>query len=93
MTRQQNVATRSVTQVLAHFVKIIFWSLPVISAAGWGALPPFWLLGAAIPMAMTGTWLGGLVLYKMSDVNFQKWLKWLVTAIGVVMLAHAAGWL
>ncbi len=93
MTRQESVATRSITQVLAHFVKIIFWSVPVITAAGWSAMPPLWLIGAAIPLAMTGTWLGGRVLARMSDVNFRNWLKWLVTAIGLVMLARAAGWL
>jgi uncharacterized membrane protein YfcA len=42
---------------------------------------------------MTGTWLGSKVLHKMSDLNFQKWLIWLVTAIGLVMLARAAGWM
>lgn len=91
MTRQQIVATKSMTQTLSHVVKIGFWSLPVFSAAGWGALPPAGFFAAAIPIAMAGTWAGGRVLAIMSDVNFKAWMKYLVTAIGAVMLARAAG--
>ena len=34
MTRQQIVATKSVTQTLSHLIKVGFWSVPVVSAAG-----------------------------------------------------------
>lgn len=91
MTRQQIVATKSVTQTLAHLVKIAFWSVPVVSAAGLSALPPAWFILAAIPIAMSGTWLGGLVLQRMTDVNFKAWMKGLVTVIGCVYLLRAAG--
>lgn len=93
MTRHAIVATKAVTQVMAHLVKIAFWTVPVISAAGFGALPPWWLLLAAIPLSMLGTTLGGKVLQMMSDVNFKRGMKYLVTAIGLIMLARAAGWL
>ena len=91
MTRQQIVATKSVTQALSHLVKIGFWSAPVISAAGWSALPPWWLFAAAIPLSMLGTSQGKRVLELMNDVNFRQWMKWLVTAIGAVLLLRAAG--
>lgn len=91
MTRQQIVATKSVTQALSHLVKIGFWSVPVVTAAGWGALPPWWLFAAAIPLSMLGTTLGKRVLERMNDVNFRKWMKGLVTAIGAVLLLRAAG--
>ncbi|MEO1100883.1 MAG: sulfite exporter TauE/SafE family protein [Pseudomonadota bacterium] len=91
MTRQQIVATKSVTQTLAHLVKIAFWSVPIVSAAGVAALPPAWFILAAIPIAMSGTWLGGLVLHRMNDVNFKAWMKGLVTVIGCVYLLRAAG--
>ncbi|MCI4643822.1 MAG: sulfite exporter TauE/SafE family protein [Hyphomonadaceae bacterium] len=90
MDRKEIVATKSMTQMLSHIIKIGFWSVPVVSAAGWAALPPIWFLAAAIPIAMTGTWLGGRVLAIMSDVNFKAWMKYLVTAIGLVMLLRAA---
>ncbi len=91
MTRQQIVATKSVTQALSHFVKIAFWSVPIVTAAGWTALPPWWLFAAAIPLSALGTTLGKRVLERMNDVNFRKWMKGLVTAIGVVLLMRAAG--
>ncbi|MEO0983742.1 MAG: sulfite exporter TauE/SafE family protein [Pseudomonadota bacterium] len=91
MTRRAIVATKAVTQVLAHLVKIAFWSVPIIAAAGEAAFPPIWVLIAAVPIVLTGTWLGGLVLARMTDVNFKRWMKWLVTAIGLVYLARAAG--
>ena len=93
MTRHQIVATKAVTQVLAHFVKIIFWSVPVIMASGVQALPPAWLILAAVPLSMLGTTLGGKVLDRMSDVNFKRGMKYLVTAVGAVLLMRAAGWL
>lgn len=93
MTRQAIVATKAVTQVLAHFVKIVFWSVPVIAASGTADLPPWWLLAAAVPLTMLGATLGGYVLEKMTDVDFKKWMRYLVTAIGAVMLLKAAGWM
>lgn len=91
MTRQQIVATKSVTQALSHLIKIGFWSVPVVTAAGWGSLPPWWLIAAAIPLSMLGTTLGKQVLERMNDQGFRKWMKGLVTAIGVVLLMRAAG--
>ena len=93
MTRQAIVATKSATQVMAHLVKIAFWSAPVVAAAGLSAMPPLWLFALAIPLSMTGTWLGGLVLEQMNDVDFKRWMRWLVTVIGLVYLARAAGFL
>ena len=91
MTRQQIVATKSVTQALSHLIKIGFWSVPVVTATGWSAMPPWWLIAAAIPLSMLGTTLGKRVLERMNDHGFRKWVKGLVTAIGVVLLMRAAG--
>lgn len=93
MDRRAIVATKSVTQVLAHLVKIVFWSVPVIAAAGGGAFPPVWFFVLAVPLSMLGTALGGKLLERMSDVDFKRAMKWLVTAIGAVMLLKAAEWL
>ncbi len=91
MTRQAIVSTKAATQVLAHAVKVGFWGTAIMQAASEGQLPPWQLLAAAIPLSMAGTWLGGLVLARMTDVNFKRWMKWLVTVIGVAYLARAAG--
>lgn len=93
MDRRAIVATKSVTQVLAHLVKIVFWGVPVIAAAGGSAFPPVWFFALAVPLSMLGTTLGGKLLERMSDVDFKRAMKWLVTAIGAVMLLKAAEWL
>jgi predicted MFS family arabinose efflux permease len=38
---------------------------------------------------MIGAWLGGMVLDRMSDVNFLKWTRWIVSALGVIYLFQA----
>ena len=90
MTRQQIVATKSVTQTLSHIVKIGFWSAPALFAANGDVFPPLWFLVAAIPLAMSGTWLGKQVLIRMQDANFKQWLKGLVTVIGLYYLTRWA---
>jgi uncharacterized membrane protein YfcA len=89
LTRHQIVATKAATQAFSHTVKMVFYGAPMLGAAQTG-LPPWWFFAAAAPLAMIGAWLGGMVLDRMSDVNFLKWTRWIVTAIGVVSLIQAA---
>ena len=91
MGRQQIVATKSVTQSLSHLVKASFWSWPVIAQAGWAAMPPIYLFIIALPLSMLGTRLGGLVLQRMTDDRFRRWMRSLVTIIGSIFLLRAAG--
>jgi uncharacterized membrane protein YfcA len=65
-----------------------FYGVPLITAVETG-LPPLWFFAAAAPLAMLGAWLGGMVLNRMSDVNFLKYTRWIVTALGVVYLIQA----
>lgn len=102
LTRQTVVATKAATQVLAHAVKVGFWGVPLLAAmrATPGAeamqFPPTWLFAAAIPLSLLGTWLGGRMLDRLSDIGFRKWTKWIVTATGVAYLgrgcAAVLGW-
>jgi uncharacterized protein len=89
LTRHQIVATKAATQAFSHTVKMIFYGVPLIGAATTG-LPPWWFFAIAAPLAMIGAWLGGMVLDRMSDVNFLKWTRWIVTALGVIYLIQAA---
>lgn len=98
LNRHQIVATKAATQVFAHLAKIIVYGLPLWSAAmdsspagqGAEALPPLWLFALAIPMSAIGTWCGGLILDRISDVNFKRVTAWVVTAIGLLYLYKAA---
>ena len=39
---------------------------------------------------MLGTFAGGAILDRMSDVNFKRWTRWIVTAVGISYLFQAA---
>ena len=91
MTRQEIVANKSASQVIAHIFKVLVWTGPALIAAQDAPLPPVWLFIAAIPVSMTATWMGGLVLHRMTDIDFKRYMKWLITLVGIAFLARAAG--
>lgn len=90
LTRHQIVATKAATQAFSHTVKMVFYGVPMFAAMTQSGLPPWWFFALAAPLAMLGAWLGGFVLNKISDVNFQKWTRWIVTGLGVIYLIQAA---
>jgi uncharacterized membrane protein YfcA len=95
LPRQTVVATKAATQVMAHAVKIAFWGWPLLGMlaspeAQDAHFPPLWMFAAVIPLSMTGTWLGGRVLDRMTDGSFREWTKWIVTVTGVVYLVRGA---
>lgn len=89
LTRHQIVATKAATQVFSHAAKIAVFGLPLLGAGGAG-FPPWWVFALAIPLSMLGTAAGGLVLDRISDVDFKRWTAWIVTAIGAFYLVQAA---
>ena len=89
LTRHQIVATKAATQVFAHLAKIVVYGAPLV-ASRTDDFPPWQLFVVAVPLSMAGTWVGGRILNRMSDVNFKRWTRWIVTAVGVVYLVQAA---
>lgn len=85
--RRAIVATKAATQVMSHGVKIAYYIAP---AAASGVSPSPWLLAAAVPLSIAGTTLGAQLLERMSDRDFRRWTKRLVTAIGAVYVARGA---
>jgi len=90
LTRHAIVATKAATQVFSHLAKILVYGAPLLGAKGAGQMPPLWLFALAIPLSMAGTAVGGRILERMSDVNFKRWTRWIVTAVGAVYLVQAA---
>ena len=89
LTRHQIVATKAATQVFAHLAKIVVYGAPLL-ASRTDDFPPLWLFALAVPLSMAGTWVGGRILDRMSDVDFKRWTRWIVTAVGVIYLVQAA---
>ncbi|WP_430423283.1 TSUP family transporter [Phenylobacterium sp.] len=89
LTRHAIVATKAATQVFTHLAKILVYGAPLVTGVAIG-MPPLWVFAIAIPLSMAGTYVGGLILDRMSDVNFKRWTRWIVTAVGVSYLIRAA---
>lgn len=79
MDRRTVIATKAATQVISHAAKVVFYW----SAAG--VLTPFeWFaIALAAPFAIAGTSFGHWILQRLTDANFRRWTRWVVTAIGI----------
>lgn len=88
LDRHQIVATKAATQVFSHGAKIAVFGLPLLFGQA-STLPPLWLFVVAISLSMAGTAAGGMVLDRMSDADFKRWTRWLVTLIGLAYLYQA----
>ncbi|MDA8708209.1 TSUP family transporter [Hellea sp.] len=86
LTRKEIVATKAVTMLASHMVKIVYFGLPLIAAAGLSTLPPLWVFAAAVPFIISGTYIGTRILHRLSDVNFKSYTKYLVTVVGIIYL-------
>lgn len=89
LTRHQIVATKAATQVFSHLMKIIVYGAPLVAAHGQG-MPPLWVFAIAIPMSMVGTAAGGVLLNRLSDINFKRYLRGILSVIAVTYLLQAA---
>jgi uncharacterized membrane protein YfcA len=89
LTRHAIVATKAATQVFSHVAKILVYGTPLLAAKHSG-LPPLWVFAVAIPLSMVGAALGGRILALMSDVNFKRWTRYIVTGLGATYLVQAA---
>ncbi len=90
MTRHQIVSTKAATQAFSHSVKMVFYGVPLFARVQSSGLPPWWFFVLATPLAMLGAVFGGRILERLSDVNFLKYTRWIVTALGAVYLVQAA---
>lgn len=89
LSRHEIVATKAATQVFSHLMKIVVYGAPLAAAGGKG-VPPWWVFALAVPLSMLGTAAGGLLLNRLSDVDFKRYLRLILTVIGAVYLAQAA---
>lgn len=98
MTRQEIVATKAVTMVFSHLIKIAYYLVAVYTLLQTSApislanIPPWWFFVLAVPCAFLGTLFGTRILLHLKDVNFRSYTKYLVTLIGVYYLCRAAGY-
>ena len=89
LTRREIVATKAVTMLGAHTVKIAYFGLPLLRAGEVDAMPPAWVLALAVPTVFAGTWAGTRGLALFSDTGFKRVSRYLVSAVGSVFLLRA----
>ena len=82
--RTQVVATKAITQVCSHTLKLAYFA-PLMSR---GELSPE-LLGALLAATVLGTFAGTRILARLSDRRFRSISRGLVLAIGLLYLYKA----
>ena len=65
------------------------WAKTWVAAKDGSHLPPAWLFALAIPLSMLGTVVGGRILDKLTDINFKRYTRLIVTAVGIMYLVQA----
>jgi uncharacterized membrane protein YfcA len=84
LTRTQVVATKAITQVFSHSLKLVYFAAFVSGRE----LPPALLL-AILAATLLGTAFGTRILARLTDDTFRAWSRYLVYGIGAFYLCKA----
>jgi len=84
MDRRTIIATKAAAQVVNHAGKIVFYwqATTMLTGFDWG------IVALAAPFAVLGTSAGYWVLQRLTDANFKRWTRLIVTAIGIYYLVR-----
>jgi uncharacterized protein len=84
MDRRTIIATKAAALVVNHAAKIAFYwqATAMLGPNDW------WIVALGAPFAVAGTSAGHWVLQRLTDANFKRWTRLLVTAIGIYYLAR-----
>jgi uncharacterized membrane protein YfcA len=83
--REQIVATKAITQVFSHSIKLAYF-IPLLAR---GALPPTSVVGILVATVI-GTVIGTRILQRLSNESFRNYSRAIVFATGVFYLGKAA---
>ncbi|MBH0237116.1 TSUP family transporter [Methylobrevis albus] len=84
LDRRTVIATKAALQVISHGVKVAFYwrSASVLGMTEAGAI------ALSLPFAIAGTAAGHAILQRITDANFRRWVRWVVTVIGAIYLTR-----
>jgi uncharacterized membrane protein YfcA len=85
LDRRAVVATKATCQTATHAFKLVYFG--GLIGAGLGDVPPA-VAVLAVVLAVLGTNLARSVLERLSDVQFRRWMKALMIAIGSFYMAQ-----
>ena len=84
LNRFEIVATKALTQVIGHIVKIayfVFVSTTILAESH--DLLSWWSITLAVLLSLVATKLGTKVLKRMDESSFQRWTTRLLLALGL----------
>ncbi len=84
LSKHQIVATKAITQVFSHLLKLVYFA-PLMS--GREVAPE--LLLSILCSTVLGTWTGTRILERLSDLRFRAMSRMIVYAIGMFYLYKA----
>ena len=87
LDRKAIVATKAVTQVLAHALRVAYFGS---FAGAFETQLPWWVYGGAVALAICGTSLAALVLHRMTDTGFRRWSRRIIVAVSLTYAARGA---
>ncbi len=89
LNRFEIVASKAFTQTLGHIVKACYYSYVAYFIRD-NPLPSMlvWTLCAAIVLAVLGTLIGTRLLHKLREESFQRYVTWIIDAVGVVCIVR-----
>ena len=85
LDRRAVVATKALCQVATHALKFLYFG--VLIGGGVGDVP-LAVIALAVVLAVLGTNLAKTILERLSDVQFRRWMKILMIAIGTFYTAQ-----
>ncbi|TXL75969.1 sulfite exporter TauE/SafE family protein [Vineibacter terrae] len=85
LDRKAIVATKAVTQVIAHVCRIVYFGTFAIPG---NDVLPWWVYVGAVALALAGTSLAAGVLHRMTDDSFRRWSRRLILTVSAVYLAR-----
>lgn len=88
LDRRVIVATKAVTQVIAHMLRIAYFG--AFAGAASARVPLFAQAGFVL-LAIIGTTLAAQVLKKLSDHNYKRWSRLIVIAVALFYVAKGVG--
>jgi uncharacterized membrane protein YfcA len=91
LTKNQVVATKSLTQTIAHAFKITYFSLLLSTATTSEQFEiPFWVCAGSVIATFIGTSIGNSILQKFSETQFRLYTRRIVMTIGGYYLIRGA---
>ena len=83
MSKEGILGTKAVTQTLGHVLKLIYYAIMMAIASD---LVPAWLIPAVVAAAIIGNYCASLVVTRLSDQQFKKIGRYVISFICVIYI-------